>query len=95
MASGRGGKQELRALHQFHQRLGPLLQAGHGAYQLGHHGLVNLRQHGLATLGMGQEINELCQQTCVIGRMTDIVAVEILELGEIEARCALANRLRG
>ena len=79
------GKDEPGAVHQLDQRLGSLLQPRHGGEQL----RAQLRRQLGGELGSAGDVREHALdlgQEIGIGRLAHVVAVEALELGEVEAR---------
>ena len=79
------GEEEAGAVEQFDQRLGALLQAGHGLLQLREQCGVELGGKFFAAGEIGEGVDQRLRQLH-IGRRAHIMAVHILELHEIEAR---------
>src|SRR5271166_3464409 len=80
----RGGN-EARTVHQLYQGLGPFLQGSHGGEQL----LAHLRRQGARELGSSGQVREHAVEfgeQISVGGPAQIMAIEALELGEVEAR---------
>ena len=82
---------EVRAVGEFDQRLGALLEAGQGGAQLRALARVELGGDRRAARQEGQGVDQDRHQF-VVGRRPHVMAVHVLELGGVEARRRAADR---
>ena len=77
-------EQEAGAVEQFDQRLGALLQARNRRPKLGALRLVEFGRDLRAAGQIGQGVDQRVEQR-VVARRAHVMAVDVLELGEVEA----------